>query len=166
VLYNLMLVGSFFLDGMANAAEQLCGRTFGARDREGFMRAVTLIVRWAFAFGVGASVLFFVFGGTFVAQMTTSPEVRRAAAEYLPLMALAPVCGVLAFSYDGIYIGATWVRDMRNLMVLSFVIYLAVWWIAQPLGNTGLWIALLCWFASRGLLQMARYPALARASFR
>lgn len=165
ILYNLMLVGSFFLDGLANAAEQLCGRTFGARDREGFTRAVTLILRWAFAFGAAASALFFLLGSAFIDQLTSSMEVRQLAKDYLPLMALAPLCGAPAFSYDGIFIGATWARDMRNLMVASFLIYLSVWWVTTPYGNAGLWIALLSFFVSRGLLQMARYPALVRMSF-
>ncbi len=165
VLYNLMLVGAFFLDGLANAAEQLCGRTFGMRDRAAFTRAVTLIARWSFAFGIAASAVFFLLGGVLIDQMTTSPEVRRIAKDFLPLMALAPVCGALAFCYDGIFIGATWARDMRNLMVASFLIYLSVWWLTTPLGNAGLWIALLSFLASRGILQMARYPALVRQSF-
>jgi MATE family multidrug resistance protein len=150
---------------MANAAEQLCGRTFGARDREGFRRVVQLVVRWGFAFGIAATAFFFAFGGAFIDAMTSSADVRAIAKNYLWLMALAPVCGVLAFCYDGIFIGATWARDMRNLMVASFGIYLGVWWATQSLGNTGLWVALLSFLLSRGFLQMARYPSLVRTSF-
>ena len=68
-------------------------------------------------------------------------------------------------SYDGIYIGATWARDMRNLMVASFAIYLAAWWLLQPFGNSGLWGALLIFFMARGLLQAWRYPSLAQTTF-
>jgi MATE family multidrug resistance protein len=81
------------------------------------------------------------------------------------LAALAPVCGVMAYSFDGIYIGATWARDMRNLMVASFAIYLAAWWLLQPMGNAGLWGALLVFFMARGLLQAFRYPTLLRKTF-
>ncbi len=166
VLHNLMLIGAFFLDGMANAAEQICGRAYGARDRRSFSRAVNLVVAWGFAFGMGATLVFYFFGGALIDLMTASPEVRRAAHDLLWLAALAPVCGVLAFSYDGIYVGATWARDMRNLMIAAFLFYLAVWRVTAPLGNTGLWIAILSFFLARGLLQMARYPALLRGSFR
>jgi MATE family multidrug resistance protein len=165
VLHNLTLVGSFFLDGIANAAEQLCGRTYGARDKSAFMRVVQLVLRWGVAFGAAATVMFFLFGRIFIDHMTSSPAVQNAAHDYLWLMALTPLCGALAFCYDGIYIGATWARDMRNLMVAAFAGYLLVWWIAQPLGNTGLWLALLSFFLWRAALQMARYPALVRASF-
>jgi len=97
--------------------------------------------------------------------MTASADVRAVARDYLVYAALASVIGTFAFTYDGIYIGATWTRDMRNLMVLAIAVYLAVWWLALPLGNTGLWIAILVFFGSRGALQAARYPALARGMF-
>jgi MATE family multidrug resistance protein len=165
VLHNFTLVGAFFLDGMANAAEQLCARAYGAHDRVAFARAKRLVVLWGFVFGVGATLLFMTAGGPLIDIMTTSPEVRIAARDILWLAALTPVCGVMAFSYDGVYIGATWARDMRNLMVASFLIYLAVWAVTQPLGNAGLWTALLVFFVARGLLQAARYPALLRQTF-
>ena len=165
VLHNFTLVGAFFLDGLANAAEQLCGRAYGARDRDGFGRAVKLIVIWGFVFGAAASALFFLFGAPFIELMTANAEVRRVANQYLWLAALTPVCGVMAFVFDGVYIGATWARDMRNLMLASFVIYLAVWGATLPLGNAGLWIAILAFFIARGVLQAARYPALAKRPF-
>ncbi len=162
VLHNFTLVGAFFLDGLANAAEQLCGRAFGARDRIAFGRAVKLIIIWGFVFGMAATALFALAGTWMIDLMTASADVRDVAYRYRWLAALAPVCGVMAFCFDGIYIGATWVRDMRNLMVASFLIYLGVCWITLPLGNTGLWIAILSFFVARGALQAARYPALAR----
>lgn len=165
VLHNFTLVGAFFLDGLANAAEQLCGRAYGARDRNALGRAVKLISIWGFVFGAGASALFFLFGSPFIDFMTANAEVRRVAHQFMWLAALTPLCGVMAFVFDGVYIGATWARDMRNLMVASFAIYLAVWWATLPLGNAGLWIAILAFFIARGALQAARYPALVRRPF-
>src|SRR5581483_6401252 len=162
VLNNFTLVGAFFLDGLANAAEQLCGRAYGARDKAAFSRAVRLVLAWGFAFGFATTVVFELAGMPLVDLMTTSQPVRAVSYQYLWLAALAPVCGVMAFSYDGIYIGATWARDMRNLMIAAFLIYLGVWWLTLPLGNAGLWIAILSFFIARGALQAARYPALAR----
>jgi MATE family multidrug resistance protein len=165
VLHNFTLVGAFFLDGLANAAEQLCGRAYGARDRTAFGRAVKLIVIWGFVFGASASALFFLFGSPFIELMTANADVQRVAHQYMWLAALTPVCGVMAFCFDGVYIGATWARDMRNLMVASFLIYLAVWGATLPLGNAGLWLAMLSFFIARGALQAARYPALVRKPF-
>lgn len=165
VLNNFLMIGSFFLDGIANAAEQLCGQSFGARNRKEFSRAVRLVLGWSAVFGIAVTALFALTGGRLIDVITTSPEVRLAAREFMRLAALAPACGVLAYCFDGIYIGASWARDMRNLMLMAFAAYLAAWSVLTPFGNTGLWIALLIFLASRGVLQAARYPALVRASF-
>ena len=162
VLYNLVIVSAFFLDGIANAAQQICGRAFGAREQAAFRRAVKLVVAWGFGFGAAASAVFALFGPALVDLLTTSPAVRAMASATLWLAALTPICGALAFIFDGVYIGATWVRDMRNLMIVAITIYFAVWWAASPLGNIGLWSALLAFFLARGGLQAARYPALVR----
>jgi MATE family multidrug resistance protein len=166
VLNNFLMIGSFFLDGLANAAEQLCGQSFGARNRNEFTRAVRLVLGWSTAFGIAVSVLFALAGGPLIDLITTSPDVRLAAREFMLLAALAPACGVLAYCYDGIYIGASWARDMRNLMLVAFATYLAAWYWLTPFGNTGLWIALLIFLLTRGILQALRYPAMVRASFR
>jgi MATE family multidrug resistance protein len=72
---------------------------------------------------------------------------------------------VLAYAFDGIYIGAAWARDMRNLMLAALAIYIAAWYVLTPFGNAGLWIAFLAFLLSRGVLQAWRYPAMARTSF-
>jgi MATE family multidrug resistance protein len=166
VLHNILLVGIFFLDGFASAAEQLCGRSVGARDAAGFRRASALSVGWGFAFGAATTLVMLAAGPWLIDLMTASADVRLAAREYLFYAAVAAVVGVFAFAYDGIYIGATWTREVRNLMVVALVLYLCAWWITQPLGNTGLWIALLVFFGARGALQAARYPAMVRATFK
>jgi MATE family multidrug resistance protein len=165
VLHNLVLVGAFFLDGFASAAGQLCGWAIGARDGRAFSCAVRLSMGWGFGFGIATTAILLAIGPWLIDLMTASPDVRLVARDYLVYAALASVIGVFAFAYDGIYIGATWTRDMRNLMIISLLLYLAVWWLTHPLGNTGLWIAILVFFGSRGVLQAMRYPALARATF-
>jgi MATE family multidrug resistance protein len=165
VLNNFLLISAFFLDGLANAAEQLCGRAYGARDRSGFSGAVRLVLIWGFGFAVAVAAIFALFGPLLIEMMTASVEVRRIARDYLPFVIFAPLLGVFAFAYDGVYIGATWARDMRNLMVLSLLIFLAAWLALRSFGNAGLWGALLVHYAARGGLEALRYPALFRASF-
>jgi len=165
VLHNFILIGSFFLDGMATAAEQLCGRSIGARDRTAFVTATRRVLAWGFVFGLAATALFLVIGTPLIDLMTTSPPVREAARQFMLLAALAPAMGVLAYTFDGIYIGATWARDMRNLMILALAIYFTVWWALTGYGMTGLWIALLVFLLARGVLQAMRFPALLRATF-
>jgi MATE family multidrug resistance protein len=165
VLNNFLLISAFFLDGLANAAEQMCGRAVGAKDRGGFTGATRLVILWGFAFALAVTAVYALCGSYLIDIMTASVDVRLVARNYLWLVALAPVLGVFAFAYDGIYIGATWTRDMRNLMVLSLVIFLAAWWALRPFGNAGLWGALLVHYAARGGLQGLRYSALLKRTF-
>jgi MATE family multidrug resistance protein len=165
VLNNFLLISAFFLDGLANAAEQLCGRAFGARDRSNFSGAVRLVVLWGAGFAIAVAAVFALSGGGLIDLMTAGPDVRQQARDYLGFVVLAPLLGVFAFAYDGIYIGATWAREMRNLMVLSLLIFLAAWLALRTFGNAGLWAALLVHYAARGGLQASRYPAMLRGSF-
>jgi MATE family multidrug resistance protein len=165
VLNNFLLISAFFLDGLANAAEQLCGRAYGARDRAAFSSAVRLVILWGAAFALAVAVIFAVFGPRLIDLMTASEDVRHSARAYLWFVALSPLLAVFAFGYDGIFIGTTWAREMRNLMMLSLVIFLAAWLLLHSFGNAGLWGALLVHYAARGGLQALRYPAMLRASF-
>jgi MATE family multidrug resistance protein len=165
VLNNFLMISAFFLDGLANAAEQLCGRTLGARDRAGFVRATRLVILWGFGFALIVSAIYAFAGPMLIDFITSNDELRRTARDYLWLVTLAPMLGVFAFAFDGVFIGATWAREMRNLMLLSLLLFLASWFALQPLGNTGLWVALLLHYVWRGGLQALRYPAMVRASF-
>jgi MATE family multidrug resistance protein len=165
VLNNFLLVSAFFLDGLANAAEQLCGRALGARDRYAFADAVKLVVAWGFGFALVVTGVFALFGPALIDIMTASPEVRRLARDFLLFVTVSPLLAVFAFAYDGVYIGATWARDMRNLMAASLVIFLAAWFALRGYGNAGLWGALLIHYAARGGLEALRYPWLLKASF-
>ena len=166
VLNNFLLISAFFLDGLANAAEQLCGRAFGARDQSAFSDAVRLVILWGAGFALAVTATFALFGPGLVNVMTASEDVRRSAHGYMWFVVLSPLLAVFAFAYDGVFIGATWAREMRNLMVLSLVIFVAAWLLLRPFGNAGLWGALLVHYTARGGLQALRYPAMLRASFR
>ncbi len=165
VLMHLFLLGSYFLDGFATAAEQMCGTAFGARDRNGFRRAVRLTALWCLGFGLAVSLLWLASGHRLIHLMTTNEEVRETAKQYLWLAALTPLAGALAFEFDGVYAGSTWTGAMRDLMLLSLAFFLATWWVTLPLGNVGLWLSLLAFLLARGLLQLLRFPALEKASF-
>jgi len=165
VLNNFLLISAFFLDGLANAAQQLCGQAFGARDRHAFSAAARLVVAWGFAFAIAVAAAFAAFGAHFIDIMTAAEEVRGMAREYLIFVIVSPLLAVFAFAFDGIYIGATWARDMRNLMLLSLLIFLTAWLVLRSFGNAGLWGALLAHYAARGGLEAARYPSLLKQTF-
>jgi MATE family, multidrug efflux pump len=165
VLNNFLMISAFFLDGLANAAEQLCGRAYGARDRAAFSGAVRLVMLWGSGFALAVIAMFALAGPSLIDAMTASADVRQAARDMLWFVVLSPILAVFAFAYDGIFVGATWARDMRNLMVLSLLIFFAAWFSLKSFGNAGLWGAMLVFYAARGGLQALRYPALLRASF-
>jgi MATE family multidrug resistance protein len=165
VLNNFLLISAFFLDGLANAAQQLCGQAYGARDRTAFSDAVRLVLSWGFGFAIAVAFFFALFGRWLIHAMTANGNVQQIAQDYLWFVVASPLLAVFAFGYDGIFIGATWAREMRNLMILSLLCFLATWFALRGLGNTGLWIAMLVLYASRGGLQALRYPVNLRASF-
>ena len=117
--------------------------------------AVVITAAQSHWFPFGAFTIYALLGPGLIDVMTANPNVRLSARDYLWLLVLAPVVGVFAFSYDGVYIGATWAREMRNLMVLSLLIFLAAWLALRPFGNAGLWGALLVQFTARGLGDLA-----------
>jgi MATE family multidrug resistance protein len=165
VLYNMFLIGGYFLDGFATAAETLCGQSIGARDERSFRRAIHLSLGWSLGFGLAVSALFLIGGGFFIDFVSTNPDVRSYARDYLVFAALTPLFGAAAFAFDGIYTGATWTRSMRDLMVIAFIAYGAILLAAGDLGNTALWIALLTFLSARGLGQFILYPRLAKKTF-
>ncbi|RDE08902.1 MATE family efflux transporter [Pelagibacterium lacus] len=143
ILLQLFSVSAFFLDGIATAVEQLCGRAVGARWRPAFEQATRLGLGWGFVIAGTLSLLLFVFGGLAIDLMTTSEPVRDMARVYLVMAALTPLSGMPAFVYDGIMIGATLNVTMRNGMLISLAAFLATAMILQPLlGLWGLWIAM------------------------
>jgi len=151
VLLTFFFVGSFFLDGLATAAEQFAGRAIGARYRPAFERSLSLTIVWGYVVAAVLSAILWFAGPTIIDAMTTNQPVRAIALVYLPYAALTPLVGTLAFQMDGVFIGATWSRDMRNMMLVSLGVYLAVWWVLTPiLAIDGLWIALLVFLGVRG----------------
>jgi len=166
VLMNIFLVAGYYLDGLANAAEQLVGRAFGANFRPAFDRAVKLTMIWSFGLGAVTTVLFLVFGADVIALLTTTQSVQAEAGKYLPWAALTAITGALAFQMDGVFIGATWSSAMRNMMLAAFAGYIAALAIFVPLlGNHGLWLALNLFLAFRGIFLALRLPALAGRQF-
>ena len=165
VLLQFLYITAYALDGFAFAVEALVGRFFGAGDRARLRRAVGMCSAWGLGTVVLLALVFAFGGGWLIDVMTTAPEVRVEARTYLPWMVVAPLIGVAAWMLDGIFIGATRTRDMRNMMVLSTICYAGALALLVPVfGNNGLWAALMISFAARGVTLGWRYPALERAA--
>jgi MATE family multidrug resistance protein len=152
ILMQLQNLTAFGLDGLAHAAEALVGKAVGQRRRDVLERSVTLCLRWSLIFAAGFSAVYFLLGPNLIYALTDLPEVRETTLRYLPWMIVSPLVSVWSFLYDGVYVGATRAREMRNIMVLSaFGVFIPAWYVLQPLGNDGLWLAFLLFLASRGI---------------
>ena len=166
VLMNFFFVGGYFLDGLASAIEQLAGRAIGAGSERAFRKAISITIVWGFVLAGIATAIFLIFGTGLVALMTTAEDVRSEAINYIPWAAFTVMSGVLAWEMDGIFIGATWSRDMRNMMLLSFAAYfIALFLLAPTFGNYGLWAALHVFLWTRGFSLLSRLPIRARNAF-
>jgi len=166
VLLHFFEVAAYLIDGFAYASEALVGQSVGAKNRERFRRAISLTTLWALVVGTICSAIIWFAGPWFIDLMTVNAEVRETARHYLFWAALTPLLGTICFQFDGIFTGAMATRDMRNMMVLSLMIYLASWWILERnFGNHGLWAALSVFFIARGVTYAMRMPALARGAF-
>ncbi|MCH7537963.1 MAG: MATE family efflux transporter [Proteobacteria bacterium] len=152
VLMNFQFLTALGLDGIAHAAEALVGKAIGEKRRGALEHTVKLTLRWSLIFAVGFAAFYALFGTLIIGVLTDLEDVREAAIRYLPWMIASPIVSVWCFLYDGVYVGATRAKGMRNVMVFStIVIFLPAWYLLQPLGNDGLWLAFLLFMASRGI---------------
>jgi len=152
VLMNFQYLTSFGLDGIAHAAEAMVGRAIGEKRRDALVHSVNLTLKWSVIFALGFTVVYVLAGPSIIALLTDLPNVKETALRYLPWMIASPLISVWCFLYDGVFIGATRARDMRNIMVASTLfVFLPAWYFLQPLGNHGLWLAFLLFMASRGI---------------
>jgi len=152
ILINLLHLMSFALDGFAHAAEALVGKAVGQANRAALARAVSLSLKWSL-YVAGLFAALFLFGGKgFVALLTDLPAVVSTAERFLPWLTILPFVAVWSYLYDGVFVGATRAREMRDIMLVSsFLVFLPAWYLLRPLGNHGLWLALTLFLASRGI---------------
>jgi len=163
ILLQFISFSAFFLDGYAFATEALVGAAAGARRLDVFEILVrrTTVLAGGTALLLATAVL--LGGPSLVNALTDLDAVRRAAVAMLPFTALYVLVAFAAFQLDGIYIGVTRTRDMRNAALVSLVIYLGVGWpLTRSYGNTGLWLAFIIFVIARASTLTLLYPRLRR----
>ncbi len=166
VLVQFLNVAAYLLDGFAFSTEVLAGRAIGQGRIARFREAIWLSSVLAAGIALVVSLFYAAAGGAMIDAVTTNTAVRETARTYLPWAVAAPVMGVACFQLDGIFIGATRTRDMRNMMILSLAIFLAAWAVLTPaFGNHGLWASLMVHYIARAATLFFYLPALKRAAF-
>ena len=154
LLLQLYLLFSYIMDGFAYAGEALGGRFWGARDHKAFREVVGRLFVWGAGMTVLFTLLYVVGGMPFLRLLTNEETVVQAAREYVWWAYLIPVAGVAAFVWDGIFIGITQTRGMLVSAAVASVVFLAgVTWLMPLMGNHGLWLSMLLYLATRGIVQ-------------
>ena len=127
IMMKLLMIFSYFTDGFAYAGEALVGKYIGAGDKSMLRQSI----RWTFIWSMAIAVIFmgiYHFAGVpMLRMMTSDAAVVEQSREYLPWLLLMPVIGCAAFTWDGIYIGATASKEIRNAMLWAVVAFAAVW---------------------------------------
>ena len=153
ILMQFFYIFSYFTDGFAYAGEALVGRFTGAHDSDNLKKTVRYLFYWGLGLTLPFTLLYWAFPETFIHLISDQPGVAEQARPYYIYMILIPVITFAAFLWDGIYIGATAAKEIRNTMIIaSILVFLPAWWILMPLyGNHGLWIAFLLFMVARGV---------------
>lgn len=153
ILLQFFYIFSYFTDGFAYAGEALVGKFIGARDESNLRSVVMHLFKWGGLISVPFAILYALFPTPFVKMISDSPLILEQIPPYYIYMVLIPVITFTAFLWDGIYIGATASKAIRNTMIISSIlIFLPLWYILVPIyGNHGLWIAFLGFMLARGI---------------
>ena len=160
ILMKLLMLFSYFADGFAYAGEALTGRFIGQGSLDGVRSTVRGTFAWSFGLA-GAFMLLYGLGGTpLLHLMTSDTSVIQAGRTYIPWLLLMPLIGCPAFAWDGIFIGATASKDLRNSTLLCAVGFFAVWFAGSWLADGSLHLLMAAYFvhlAIRALYLTLRY---------
>ena len=159
VLLQFLNWMSYAVDGFAYAAEAMVGKYVGSKSKVGAHRAIRL----SMGYGMGLAILFslgyWMVGESLISLFTDEAEVQKLAKTFIPYLVALPIIGTACYIWDGVFVGLTATRAMRNLMLIALVGYLISYYLLLPhLGElTALWISLLVFLGLRGVLQTGAY---------
>jgi MATE family multidrug resistance protein len=157
LLLQYLMLFSFVADGFAYAGEALTGKFIGSRDGTRLKKVVKRLFQWGFGLAGLFTLAYWLGGESMLSLLTSNEDLKPIAKEYLPWVWLIPITGVAAFTWDGIYIGATAGPAMRNTLLLAtFAVFFPVFFFSRAvLGNHALWLAMILFMLARGLIQTA-----------
>jgi len=155
LLLEFITIAAYGIDGFAFAAESISGKYFGAKDKLNLKKAIRYCFYWGTGLGSIYSIVYLFFGEKILEVLTNQTTVVDLALEYIFWLVLFPILSVVPFVWDGVYIGLTSSKAMRNTMLFStFVIFLPAYYLlANYWGNHGLWLAMILFVLARGISQ-------------
>lgn len=161
ILLQYLFIFSYFIDGFANAAEALVGKYVGAKNKPGLFKSVKSLFIWGLGISIPFTLLYIAAGDKLLFILTDNTAVIEKAMPYLFWIAMIPIISFPAFIWDGVFIGATATAPMRNtLIVATLLIFLPVYYLLiGPLGDHGLWLAMIVFMFVRGLFLTLYAPA-------
>jgi multidrug resistance protein, MATE family len=166
VLINFLWIAGYGLDGFANATEALVGEAIGARRVADFRSVLKASSLSAFTVAAALSLVYLAFGHRIIAVFTNQEAVRDLAGQFLPWLVVLPLIAVWSFLLDGVFIGATRARELRDSMLVSLIGFLALAvLLTAHFGNHGLWCAMLAFMALRATMLALHLPGVERKSF-
>ena len=159
ILLQSFYIFSYFTDGFAYAGEALVGKFVGSKDKENLQKVIRLLLIWGFSISIPFSILYALFPTEFVKIISDNTEILTEIKPYYIYMIIIPLITFAAFIWDGIYIGATASKAIRNTMIISSIfVFIPSWYILMPrFGNHGLWIAFLFFMIARGAAMSLMY---------
>ncbi|QUJ67331.1 MATE family efflux transporter DinF [Photobacterium sp. GJ3] len=151
VLMSFLMLVSYGMDGFAYAMEAMVGQAIGARNRDALGRSLIGTTFWSLVISLVMTLAFVCFGPQIIRLISDIPSVQAEAVRYLPWLAAVPLVSMWCFLLDGIFIGATRGREMRNSMFVATCTFFLIWQWFQAFGNHALWAAMLGFLGMRGL---------------
>lgn len=165
ILILMLHFTAYALDGFSLAAESLTGHALGRRDRDALWRDVKACTWGALGFAVVFTIVYGMFGQSIINTMTTLQEVQQLAPTFLFWIVIGPLVGVWSFLFDGIFIGTTHTKEMRNGMLISLAVFiLAAELLVPTLGNHGLWLSYHLFMVARTITLGAWFPRILKAA--
>ena len=153
LLMQFFTLFSYFMDGFAFAGEALTGKAIGGGNKMELRSTVHNLFVWGVLISVSFTVIYAVAGTSLLSLLTDNASVADSAMHYRHWTLLFPLCGMAAFVWDGIYIGATKTRPMFFSTLGGMIMFITLFFLLSPsLGNHGLWIAYLAYLALRGVV--------------
>jgi len=156
LLLQFFMFFSFFEDGIAYAAEAMIGKFYGKKDLENLSASIKKLFKWGFIISLIFSILYYIFPEFLLHLLTNKENIIAQSKPFMIYILLIPVLSFASFIWDGIFIGVTAAKEMRNTMLFSTLLFFVFWFIFKNLldfQNHSIWIAFIFFLVARGMSQ-------------